>query len=278
MPSASAIRIVHPFPSLLAAVATVALAFVAADGSPPAGLVLRMAAMMLCAQCAIGVTNDIFDRDLDAATKPWKPVPAGLVSGSTALVLVTALLLSALALAATLGLAGCLLAIAGTACGLAYDVRLKRTALSALPFMAAVPILPIWVWATLGDWENALWWLVPLGALIGLSVHLVNTVPDIEEDRAHGVRGLAHWLGAQRSMQVAWISFGLAILVSALIAPMLDYDLRWYIPAIAAGCAAIAASVGLFTAGRESPAAPLSFGVLAIGAVIVAAGWLAAVT
>ena len=43
-------------------------------------LLARMLLVMLCAQSAIGVTNDIFDRELDAAAKPWKPLAVGLVS------------------------------------------------------------------------------------------------------------------------------------------------------------------------------------------------------
>ena len=77
----------------------------------------------------------------------------------------------------------------GMACGLAYDVRLKRTVFSAVPFMIAIPTLPLWVWVTLGEWHAALWWLLPLGALIGLALHLANTLPDIDDDAAHGVRG-----------------------------------------------------------------------------------------
>ena len=52
-----------------------------------------------------------------------------------------------------------------------------------------------------------LWWLLPLGSLIGIALHLANTLPDIDGDAAHGVEGLAHRLGRRRSTCIAWASF-----------------------------------------------------------------------
>ena len=183
---------------------------------------------MFCAQCAIGVTNDYFDRELDAATKPWKPVAAGIVRPSVALLLAAAFAIAATIVATTLGLGGFMLAMLGMTCGLAYDVRLKGTAASALPYMVAIPVLPLWVWVTLGEWQSVLWWLVPLGALLGLALHLANTLPDLDDDRAHGVAGLAHRLGAARSLVLAWSSFAAALVASAILSAVIDYELRVY--------------------------------------------------
>lgn len=38
-------------------------------------------------------------------------------------------------------------------------------------------------------------WVVPLGALLGISVHVANQVPDIAADRELGVQGLAQRIG-----------------------------------------------------------------------------------
>lgn len=272
-----AARIIHPFPTLLNVAATGGLGVVAAGGTPDASTLARMLLVMLFAQSAIGVTNDIFDRDLDAATKPHKPIVAGLVSPRAAFVLALMLAGAAVALAATFGAASFALAMLGIACGLAYDVRLKRTVLSALPFMVAIPVLPLWVWVTLGAWERALWWLLPLGALIGLSLHLANTLPDLDDDAAHGVRGLAHRLGVRRSMALAWGSFASALAVSAAVAPLVDYDLRVYVPVAAFGALCLAAGAGAWAWHRDAGALQAGWGALAVGAATLAVGWLAAV-
>lgn len=273
-----ALRIVHPFPTLLNVAATAALAFVAARGTPDVRVLATMLLVMLCAQSAIGVTNDLFDRELDARTKPWKPIVAGLVAPGAALLIAVGLIAAACALASTLGLAGFALAVLGMACGLAYDVRLKRTPLSALPFMIAIPVLPVWVWVTLGEWQAVLGWLLPLGALIGLALHLANTLPDIDDDAAHGVAGLAHRLGARGSMVAGWTSFGAALALSAVIVPVAGYDLRVYAPTAAFGLLCLGSSIGLYAMRRDSFALQFGFGALGIGSVVLAAGWLAAVS
>jgi len=273
-----AARIVHPFPTLLNVAATAELAFVAARGMPDISVLARMLAVMLCAQCAIGVANDYFDRDLDALSKPWKPIVAGLVPVRAAAALAIALAGAAAAFAATLGAGSFLLAMLGMSCGLAYDVRLKRTVLSAIPYMIAIPTLPIWVWLTLGAWQPVLWWLLPLGGLIGLALHLANTLPDIDADVAHGVAGLAHRLGARMSMLLTWASFASALALSAGLVPFIGYEMRFYAPALAIGLAALAASAVAFGARRDEFALRLGFSALSVASAVLAVGWLAAVT
>ena len=273
-----ALRVIHPFPTLLNVAATAALAFVAADGAPDALTLATMLLVMLCAQSAIGVTNDYCDRGLDAASKPWKPIVAGVVRPRDALILAGLLIVAAAGLAATLGPGSLGLAMLGMGCGLAYDVRLKRTAWSALPFMVAIPVLPAWAWLTLGAWEAVLWWLLPLGALIGLALHLANTLPDIDTDASYGIAGLGHRLGARKSMLAAWASFGAALVLSGAIAPVVSYDVRIYATTASLGVLCLVASAGAFLLRRDSFALQFGFGVLGAGSAALAVGWLAAVS
>jgi 4-hydroxybenzoate polyprenyltransferase len=273
-----AVRIVHPFPTLLNVAAVAGLSYVAADGSPDAGVVIRMLIVMLLVQCAIGVANDICDRELDAATKPWKPIPAGLVSVRATVAACVALSAVAGAVCLTLGPASLALAMLGLACGIAYDVRLKRTLFSAAPFMLAIPTLPVWVWVTLDEWEEVLWWMWPLGGLIGLSLHLANTLPDIDEDAAHGVHGLAHALGSSGTQRVAYVAFASALVLALAVGFAYDPNEALLLAAVGVGGAMLATSV-VVSVLRPGPwATQLGFGLLGIGAAIAATGWLAAVT
>jgi len=272
----AAARIIHPFPTFLNVAATIGLAFVAADGPPPWPLTARLAAAMFCAQACIGITNDIFDRRLDAATKPWKPIPRGLISVDLAAWIAGGFLGASLALGATVsGLSMALLAL-GASCGLAYDVGLKRTVFSAVPFMIAIPTLPAWVFVSLDRWQPELWLLLPLGSLLGLSIHLANTIPDVDADAEQGVRGLAHRLGVPQSMRLAWCSFAAALALSLVLWPALSYDARWYLPALCVGFGCMAA-IALASRSASPAALRLNFGVTSIGSVILAVGWLNAV-
>jgi 4-hydroxybenzoate polyprenyltransferase len=273
-----ALRVIHPFPTLLNVLATGALAFLAVRGWPGASMLVRMLAVMLCAQSAIGAANDYYDRKLDAATKPWKPIPAGVISPGAAAALSIVLISATAVIAATLGAASLALAMLGLGCGLTYDAQLKRTRLSALPFMVAIPTLPAWVWVTLDAWQPVCWWLLPLGALIGLSLHLSNTLPDIPSDAAQGVRGLAHRLGELWAMRLAWASFAAALLLSAGLFSIVRTDLRWLIPTLAFGLSALAASIAAATLRRDGSGLQFGFGVLSMASVALAVGWLGAVT
>jgi 4-hydroxybenzoate polyprenyltransferase len=273
-----AARVIHPFPTLLNVAATGGLAFVAARGMPDAWLLGRMLALMFCAQSAIGIVNDLCDRELDAATKPWKPIADGLVSQQVAITGAILLIAAVIGIGASLGAASLALAMLGLGSGLAYDLKLKRSALSAVPYMIAIPTLPLWVWATLGEWQPALWWLVPIGGLIGLALQLQNSLVDFEDDASQGVFGLAHRLGARRSIVVAWSSFGAALVASVALAPALEYDIVPYVVAGAVATLCFALTIAAYAVRRDAMALQMGFGLLGVGSAVLATGWLAAVT
>ena len=98
---------------------------------------------MLGLQFAIGSANDLADVEDDRAVKPYKPIPAGLVSRRAA----SAVCVSGAALgfmsAATVGPGAVILGAVGLADGLLYDLRLKRTPLAWTAFAAGVGLLPL---------------------------------------------------------------------------------------------------------------------------------------
>ena len=97
------------------------------------------------------------------------------------------------------------------ACGWAYNLGLKSTAWSWLPYAAAFGGLTFFV--TLADGALPPWWW-PVGAgLLGVGAHLVNVLPDVEDDLATGVRGLPHRLGPRWIAPVAGAVLGSATVV-----------------------------------------------------------------
>ena len=269
-----AARVIHPFPTGLNVAATAALAGIAVDGVPAAADLARLTVAMFCVQAAIGASNDYWDRDLDAITKPYKPIVRGLIEPKVALLLAAVLAIVAGALTATFGPLSLAVGACGLLAGLAYNVRLKRSVLSALPFMVALPALPFWVWISLDQFANELWWLVAFGPLIGLSVHLSNTAPDLEQDRQAGVRGLAHVLGLERTLAIAWGSFAAALVLAVALGLRLDYD--WPLFLLGAGVAAVllVAAMGAYALRRSEDALQLGFGLIGIATAVLAGAWL----
>ncbi len=198
-PTWRTIRLVHPFPSLVNATIVLGLALIA-GGSPERAAVLAIG--MLGLQFCIGATNDLVDATLDAGSKPWKPIPSGLVSRRTATVVAALSGGLGVALAASAGPVVAALAVAMLGCGLAYDLYLKPTAWAWACFAVAFALLPLYAWyGASGQLPPRLELLLPLAALAGPLIQLSNGLSDLESDRAAGLSTLATRLGRRRTLQ-----------------------------------------------------------------------------
>jgi 4-hydroxybenzoate polyprenyltransferase len=269
-----AARVTHPFPTLANGLAVVLFAGVAARGQPPLGATAWLLLTMLLIQSAIGAANDAADADLDRAAKPQKPIASGALSRRQAwsVALITAV--AAAAMAAKFGVAAWVLAMLGLACGLAYDLRLKRTVWSVACYLIALPLLPLWVWTALGRFHAGLLWEYPLGVLIGLALYLGNTAPDIDADRVAGVRGLAHLLGQERALRLAWSALGAALLLGTLIGLAGGDQPVWLLLGGGAGALLLGAAIAV-SRSRRPDALVRGWGLLIAASLVFALGWLA---
>lgn len=271
-----ALRLVHPFPTLLNTIAVVLLAVVAARGRPETGVILRLALTMLAVQSAIGIVNDYVDRNLDAAAKPWKPIPSGAVSAQSARLVGALAIVAALVLGATLGPMAWVLSTLGLGVGLAYDLRLKRSALSGLTYAVALPLVPLWVWTAVGHLTADLVWVWPLGLALGSALQLANALPDLESDAAAGVRGMAQRLGRRRALAVAWGGYFTATLGALVIGLLRGHDPRPLLAGAAVALTLLAVAVVVYVWRPERSSLQLGWSVLALGAGVLAITWLAA--
>jgi 4-hydroxybenzoate polyprenyltransferase len=188
-----------------------------ADTGASAALYVQLGLGMLLFQFAIGATNDSIDHLADAAEKAWKPIPSGAVDRRAADSVALGCAAAGLLLTFSLDLGAWLIGVAGLSCGLAYDFWLKRTALSWLPLSLALPLIPAWVYVSTGTWDPLLWWAFPLGAMLGLAVHLANQLPDATRDGAAGLPALAPLLGPRRAALAAYGLFGIALSSAAVV-------------------------------------------------------------
>lgn len=263
------IRLGHPFPSLLDAVVTGALALVA-GAAPSRAATLGVA--MLALQVSIGALNDLSDVDVDRGRKSGKPIPAGLVGEGTARAVVAGGLAVGLGLSAAIGFATLGVAVAGTATGYVYDLRLKATAWAWLPFAIGLPLLPVYAWVgATGQIPAPFVLLVPLGVLAGAAVALLNGLVDVERDRAAGVATPAARLGPARSRQLAAVLLaGVAAGVVGSLAAIGADATAWALSLV--GLGSIVAGlvlVGSSAADRRER----GWEAAAIGLGLLAAGW-----
>ncbi|MFG2820424.1 UbiA family prenyltransferase [Kitasatospora sp. NPDC048365] len=230
----------------------------AAVGRGAAGTALVVAAVG-AGQLSVGWSNDWIDVARDrTAGRVDKPLAVGeLPPRSVAVAAGCALVLCVL-----LSLASGLLAgsahLVGVAAGWAYNVRLKRTVLSWLPYALAFGLLPAFVVLGLPGGPRPPGWVLGAGALLGAGAHFANVLPDLDEDRAAGVLGLPQRLGRVASGVVAAVLLTAATVVLAVGPPGPPGPAAW---------AALAVTVPLALAAVVAPRSRLPF----VAAILAAA-------
>jgi 4-hydroxybenzoate polyprenyltransferase len=253
----------------------------AASASQPVdpALLARVLVAVAGAQCAIGATNDYVDLPLDAQSQPSKPLVRGLIHPNTALLLAIASSAVVLLVLPPLGLVPLLLGLLVELLGLAYDFGFKGTPVSALGYALYFPLIPLLAWSVFGHPQPFLAWVLPLGAVLGITMNVANSLPDLEEDVAHGVRGLPHLLGLRRGLWVAWggpvVALGLLWLLD--VTRVVPAALSGMLFASGAGLLSVALAVGLYQARPERDTLRVTFLIQAAGVVALGVGWLAAV-
>jgi 4-hydroxybenzoate polyprenyltransferase len=238
----AAVRVVHPFPSLLNAALVAALAGLALvrDGATPITLMTvagSLALGMLGLQFCIGAVNDALDAPLDAISKPAKPIPRGLVSRRTAIAVALAAGGGALLIAGAYGTAVLLMALGMLGAGLVYDAWLKPTPFAWLCYSVAFPILPVYAWyAATGSLPPHWQVLLPVAALAGPGLQLANGLVDLEGDRSAGLMTLSVRLGRRRAV----------VAMSGVL--LLIYALAWSTIGVVSGGSLALTFVALATA------------------------------
>ncbi len=76
------------------------------------------------------------------------------------------------------------------ASGLAYNLGLKATPASFLPYALSFSLLPRFAARAAGERAPASRWETLAGGSLGLAAHFVNVLPDRDVDRELGVLGL----------------------------------------------------------------------------------------
>ena len=198
--------LMHPFTSLAVAGVTMVLAIPRA-GPLDISRILPVGLAMLLIQLTIGITNDLLDRPYDVAAKPSKPIASGQVNPGTALIMASGLLIGAMGLGLRFGPLPGGIMLFGLACGLAYNLGLKRTFISWLPHALAAPTLLLWVRAINGELPLVLLWAYPLGLLLGPALNLANQLFGAEAADASGERSLIHYVGIVPGRRLAAVLF-----------------------------------------------------------------------
>lgn len=260
------LRASHPGPTAFVTLLATLLAI--AVGQTAGGVVLVLVTV-LTGQLSIGWSNDWLDAGRDVSSgRGDKPIVAESVSvtrvrnGAFTAVLLTVPLSFANGVWAGLAHLG----LVGS--GWVYNLGVKATPWSWLPYAVGFGLLPAFV--TLGlpkqPWPPV--WVMLVGALLGVGAHFANVLPDIDDDLSHGIRGLP-----QRMGRVPAGAASLVVLVSAsivvLVAPAGSPTPTAWVGAAAVGLVAGFGAWSLGAPGKEDAIFPASLAVALIDVVMV---------
>lgn len=236
----------HPLPT--AAVTTVVAALAAAAGRDLVGVLVTGLAVVT-GQASVGWCNDARDADRDRrAGRREKPTVRGSVSEQELWrAAFVALVLSVVLSYVAAGPVGGTAHVVAVLSAWAYDLALKTTVLSWLPYAVSFGLVPAFVTYGLTPPEAPAGWLTLACALLGVGAHLANAVPDVEGDRSVDAGGLVAAIGPRAATLAA-----LACLVAAVSILATNLDVSVVVASgIVIAAATGAAVVAVRGRGRE---------------------------
>jgi len=187
----------HPGPTFLVTTVAVVLGV---GANLDVWRIVVVGLVILLDQLSVGWSNDWIDSARDREVgRADKPVATGEISPT--LVRNAALIGAALSVLVSipLGWLAVLVHAVFLASAWSYNLWLKNTPVSVLPFIVSFGLLPLIVTVSATDPAAAAPWALGAGALLGVAAHFSNVLPDLEADLATGIQGLPHRLGATAS-------------------------------------------------------------------------------
>lgn len=195
------LRACHPVPC--AAVTIFATVLGAKAGNSTATCVLLAVAVLL-GQLSIGWSNDRVDAARDrAAGRSAKPLAHDAAARRIVERAIAVVLAGTVAFSLALGWRAGLVHLLAVGCGWLYNLVFKSTWLSWLPYAVAFGALPAIATFARADHQAPAPWAVGAAALLGVAAHITNTLPDLQADRATGIEGLPHRIGARIALLLA---------------------------------------------------------------------------
>ena len=266
----------HPIPVLFHIIAVTIFTLLAAWPHFIWSVIVLVIAAHAAMQVSIAMLNDFCDRRIDAQSKQEKPIPRGLILPREALmagllmIAIMLVLLIPLPLLA-LGISLCYLVL-----GQAYNLGLKSTPLSGIVFALAMPLIPLYAFAGVGHIPSIILWLVPAGFLLGIALNLANSLPDLEEDQAQGIRTLAVVLGVRRSFTACHVLIIIcAVMIGVLSITGIVPANPWIIaPVLILTLLAVVGMILFFGSEKSLKSRKAYFYLVTLTCILLAGGWL----
>jgi 4-hydroxybenzoate polyprenyltransferase len=234
--------------------------------------VLLVGAAVVTGQVSVGWLNDYLDAPQDqVAGRPDKPVASGGLGRRTVLLAAVTAGVACVPLSLAVGWLPGVLHLVAVGLAYGYDLGLKGTVFSVVPYLLSFALLPLFV--VLGVNPHPPWWLPVAGGLLGGGAHFANVLPDLAADAVAGIRGLPQRLGATRSRWAAAL-FLLGASVVLLVGPSGNLVARAVLTGVAVAVLTTGLILGRKAGSRAAFRAVLLVALLAVTQLVLASASL----
>lgn len=212
------LEMMRPYTVFHAGLLAVAGAELASIGSVPPWRVALAALVTMCGWEAGLYAGDYHDREIDAHSKPTRPIPSGRVSPREALATMLALIAAGYLCALALGPANLGLAVLTTALGIAYSRVFKMRALLGNFDRGVLGACAVLFGAlAAGGTPRAVLALAALACCHDAATNLVGALRDVDGDRAAGCLTVPVVYGVDRAARIACALALVAVAIGALL-------------------------------------------------------------
>ncbi|MCZ6711593.1 MAG: 4-hydroxybenzoate octaprenyltransferase [Gammaproteobacteria bacterium] len=257
---ASLMRLDRPVGTLLLLWPTLAALWMAADGWPPAGLIVVFTLGTYLMRAAGCVLNDYADRDFDADVKRTadRPLATGAISRTSALVVFFVLAFLSLLLLLYLNHLTRMLALAGLAITISYPFMKRWTYLPQVVLGAAFSWGIVMAFAAVTGEVPSTAWLLFVASLFWIVAYdTMYAMVDRDDDLRIGIKSTAILFGPADRLMIGLLQL-FTLIALFLLGQRLEYQMFYNL--------AVAVAAGLFIyqqyliRARERSACFLAFG------------------
>ncbi len=163
------------------------------------------------------ILNDVYDVEVDRLNNPQRPIPSGRIKKHEAYVLALSFSAASIIFAALLGPWTALTALLALGLMAYYNTRGKRAGLTGNLIVSFNVALPFFFGGlAVGSLTKLLYIFSLLAFLANLGREIAKGIPDVQGDRALGVRTLAVSIGPKKTATASASMFLAAVFLSFL--------------------------------------------------------------
>lgn len=175
-------------------------------------------------QLSVGWSNDAFDAPTDRrGNREDKPTLAyGIAPRALWISALVALIASSALSWIVAGAIGGTFHVFALAMAWLYNTVLSRTWWSWLPYALAFGVVPAFLCYGFNGQAPKVW-MVAMFAIVGVSAHIANALPDIDADKAAGSQGFVISLGSKKATRLCWALLVAGTMILAVVSSRSSY-------------------------------------------------------